>query len=282
MSEVAIDHGVHVALPVIRRAPKPRAWQPAAYRLGGVIAALVCWQWFASSSELLSRLGGGFAPANTASALIDFVRSGGLTTHALPSLFRVSVGLLLAVSIGIPIGVLVGRFAPLSLATDAVFQFIRMTSPLAWMPLAILLLGVGAKPVFFLVAIAAVWPIIINTAHGVRTIPTAWLQVVRMLGGGQLDTIRFAIVPAIVPDMLTGVRIAIGVSWLVLVPAEMLGVSSGMGYFLLDTRDRFAYDELMAGILVVGSMGFVSDLLIRMLYRRYSWRPDRETEGLDK
>jgi NitT/TauT family transport system permease protein len=146
-----------------------------------------------------------------------------------------------------------------------------MTSPLAWMPLAIIILGVGDRPVCFLIAVAAVWPIIINTAHGVRGVNPQWIKVVRMLGGNDRSVLVRAVIPAILPEVLNGVRISVGVSWIVLVPAEMLGVSSGLGYYLLDTRDRFNYGELMAVIMVIGFYGFLSDLLIRFAQRNVSW-----------
>ena len=195
----------------------------------------------------------------------------GFLRHALPSLSRFAVGLSIALVIGIPTGIIVGYFPRIDLATNTVFQFIRMTSPLAWMPLAIIIFGVGSEPVCFLIAVAAVWPIIINTAHGVRSVNPQWIKVVRMLGGRDTSVLRHAIVPAILPEVLNGLRISVGFSWIVLVPAEMLGVSSGLGYYLLDTRDRFNYGELMAVILVIGFLGYLSDLLVQIAQHRVAW-----------
>ena len=122
------------------------------------------------------------------------------------------------------------------------------------------------------------WPIVINTAQGVRSVDRVWIQVVRTLGGKRRDVLRRAIIPAIVPDVLTGIRVSLGISWIILVPAEMLGVSSGLGYFILDTRDRFEYGELAAAILVIGAVGWASDWAIRKIARTYSWRPDLSDE----
>lgn len=241
------------------------------YQLLGVIAALLIWQLLTSGNVLQSDLARGFSPSNTFRELGRFVASGEFAKHSGPSLWRFCVGLSFALIVGVPIGIVVGYFPKVHLATNTVFQFIRMTSPLAWMPLAIILFGVGTKPVCFLVAVAAVWPIVINTAHGVRSVEPVWIKVVRMLGGHDGAVLRRAVIPAIIPDMLTGLRISVGVSWIVLVPAEMLGVSSGLGYYILDTRDRFNYGELMAVILVVGFFGFMSDLLIRLAQRQFSW-----------
>jgi NitT/TauT family transport system permease protein len=245
-----------------------------AYSLAGVVGALLLWQWLTSSQFLSEQFSRGFSPANTFSSLVRMLANGTIRKHAVPSFFRVSIGLFLAAGIGIPLGIAVGHFRRMHLLTNTVFQFIRMTSPLAWMPLAIIMLGVGNKPVCFLITVGAVWPIVINTAHGVRNVDELWIKVVRMLGGGQWQVLRRAVIPAIIPDVLTGLRISLGISWIILVPAEMLGVSSGLGYFILDTRDRFDYGELMATILVVGFLGFLSDTLIRMAQGMLTWRPE--------
>jgi NitT/TauT family transport system permease protein len=241
-----------------------------------VLLALALWQLFTSSGVLGEQFSHGFSPANTFRELTRFLTGGAFLRNAGPSLFRVGVGLAIAAAVGIPLGILVGYFGRLNLLTNTVFQFIRMTSPLAWMPVAVILFGVGSRPVYFLIAVAAVWPMVINTAHGVRSVNPVWVRVVRMLGGNQAAILRRAIIPAIVPDMITGLRISIGISWIILVPAEMLGVSSGLGYYILDTRDRFNYGELMAVILVVGFLGFVSDSAVRFVQRRLSWRSDVE------
>ena len=142
------------------------------------------------------------------------------------------------------------------------------------MPIAIIIFGIGDKPVYFLIAVAAVWPIIINTAQGVRSVDPGWIRVVRVMGGGQVDVLRRAIMPAVIPDIITGVRISVGISWIILVPAEMLGVTSGLGYFILDARDRFEYGELMACILAIGVVGMLLDFILSQLESRLSWRVD--------
>jgi NitT/TauT family transport system permease protein len=242
----------------------------------GILLALMVWQIFTSSLFLDEQFSKSFSPVNTFRELGRFLIDGAFMRHAVPSLARVCFGLLVAMIIGIPVGILVGFFTRLNLLTNTVFQFIRMTSPLAWMPIAIIIFGVGNKPVYFLIAMAAVWPLIINTAHGVRNVNPIWLKVVRMLGGEDWAVLRRAIVPAIVPDILTGLRISLGISWIILVPAEMLGVPSGLGYYILDTRDRFNYGEMTAVILVIGFFGFVSDSIIRLAQGHFSWREKME------
>jgi NitT/TauT family transport system permease protein len=123
--------------------------------------------------------------------------------------------------------------------------------------------------VIFLLSFAAVWPIMLNTAAGVAALDKSWLQLAHSLSATRLEVVWRIVLPGIVPHVLTGFRLALGIGWIVLVPAEMLGVSAGMGYFILDTRDRLAYDELMAGIVLIGCLGFALDLLARWVSTRW-------------
>jgi NitT/TauT family transport system permease protein len=273
---IPVQKGVGTGASRLADGGRPSPWARLSYQAAGVFLALAFWQLFTSSGVLGEQFSRGFSPSNTFSELLAFLGGGAFLRHAAPSLMRVAMGLAIAVGVGIPLGILVGYSGRLNLLTNTVFQFIRMTSPLAWMPVAVILFGVGNRPVVFLIAIAAVWPIVINTAHAVRSVNPIWVRVVRMLGGRQGDVLRRAIIPAVVPDMITGLRISLGISWIILVPAEMLGVPSGLGYYILDTRDRFNYGELMAVILVVGFLGFVSDSAIRAVQRRLSWRGEGE------
>ncbi len=261
----AKDHGA-------RMERDGRSWEPLALRALGVAVALALWQLVASSQLLGPQFGPAFAPSSALGALSDMAQRGQVLRHLLPSLQRVTVGLLIASAIGIPVGLLVGYYRRLELATTTVFQFVRMISPLAWMPIAVIAFGVGDRAIYFLIAATAVWPIVINTAHGVATMDPIWLKVSRNLGAGELLILRRVVVPAVIGDMLTGLRVAIGISWVVLVPAEMLGVSSGLGYYILDTRDRFRYDELMAVVVIIGFVGFGLDWLARKLKGRFAWR----------
>lgn len=248
------------------------AVEPALWRLLGIVVALALWQ-LATWAELLGpQFGPSFAPTSAALALAEMIATGEMVRHLLPSLQRVVTGLLLASALGIPIGVLVGYYRRLEWATTTVFQFLRMISPLAWMPIAIIAFGIGDGAVYFLIAATAVWPLIINTAHGVTSLQPIWLKVARNLGASEALILRRVVVPAVLGDVLTGLRVAVGISWVVLVPAEMLGVSSGLGYYVLDTRDRFRYDELMAVLLVIGLVGFTLDWLLRKMKGRLAWK----------
>lgn len=241
------------------------------WRGGGILFVGFLWQ-LATSLQLLGpQFGPAFSPLSTGLALSELIAGGVIWPHVQDSLRRVLLGLLLAASVGIPVGVIIGYYRQADAATGVVFQFLRMISPLAWMPIAIIVLGVGDKPIYFLVAVAAVWPFILNTAHGVSRVQPLWINVARNLGAGEAQVLRRVVIPAIMPDILNGLRLAIGMAWVMIVPNEMLGVSSGLGYFILDTRDRFRYDQLMAAILFIGLLGYLLDSVVTFVQRRYSW-----------
>lgn len=255
---------------------KNEKWYSIVYSVIGICLALLFWVFITSRLFLNEQFSDSFSPLHSFRKLWDISKDGTLLEHTVPSLKRVAVGLGCACLLGIPMGIFIGFFTKVYYLSNTVIQFVRMTSPLAWMPIAIILLGVGDKPIYFLITIAAVWPIVLNTAQGVRNVDQSWIQAVRMLGGGQIDIIRRVIIPAVIPDILTGIRISIGISWIILVPAEMLGVSSGLGYFILDTRDRFEYGELMAAIVAIGFLGYITDYILRLILNYFSWRTSEE------
>lgn len=189
----------------------------------------------------------------------------------LVSLRRVLLGLAMALAVGVPLGLLVGGAARVDAAVSPAFQFLRMISPLSWMPLVVMVLGVGDRPVLFLLAFAGVWPILLNTAAGVRNLDPRWITLARSLAATRWEMLMRVVLPGVVGSVLTGLRLSIGIVWIVLVPAEMLGVNAGLGYFILDTRDRLAYSELLATVLVIGLLGFLLDSCARWLQRW--WAP---------
>ncbi|MGA3127165.1 MAG: ABC transporter permease [Candidatus Korobacteraceae bacterium] len=235
--------------------------------LAGVSVGLAVW-WLLTSPTLHSNvITVSFSPERTALALAELLGKGTLYPHIMASLRRVTVGLLIALLCGLPMGIVIGLSRGLEASTSLLFQILRMISPLSWMPLAVMAFGIGDQPVYFLLAVGAVWPIMLNTAAGVHAMNRQWIRLANSLCASRAETIRLVVLPAIAPQVLTGFRLALGVVWIVLVPAEMLGVSSGLGYFVLDTRDRLAYPELMAAILVIGLLGFALDSLIKLLIR---------------
>jgi NitT/TauT family transport system permease protein len=238
---------------------------------GLLLAVLLWWLgtlWLTRTMPIASNL----SPVRAFPELFALLSSSLIWEHALTSLKRVLAGLGFALLVGVPAGILTGMSRGFARTTGTLFQFLRMISPLSWMPIAVMVLGVGDAPVYFLLAFAAVWPILLNTAAGVGQLDPNWLLLSRSLSATPWERLRRVILPAIAPHILTGVRLAIGVIWIVLVPAEMLGVSAGLGYFILDTRDRLAYHELMATIVLVGFLGFLLDQWIRYLHQLWFHR----------
>lgn len=231
----------------------------------GLLLGLFLW-WF--TVKLLSQwtpVIAEFSPVVAIEQLLIGLRSGVLIRHTSASLLRVGVGLALAVSLAVPLGLLLGLNRTLELTTSAVFQFIRMISPLSWMPIAVMVLGVGDLPVFFLLAVAALWPILLTIISAVRNINPLYIKVARSFAAEPLEIVSRIVLPAIRPNLLASVRVAVGLIWVVLVPAEMLGVSSGLGYLILDCRDRLAYGELTAVLLLIGAIGWGLDAGLRSL-----------------
>lgn len=248
-------------IPTASRSVVARLWPP-------VIAVLVTvglW-WTATTvlspeHSLLRRT----APQHVFPAIADLHERGVLVSDAGISLWRLLVGLAVATVIGVPVGLLIGLSTRIEQATSPVVQFLRMISPLSWTPIAIAVFGIGNQPVYFLVAAAAVWPIMLNTVSGVHAIDRGFLDVARSFHATRVEQLRVVIVPAVRDHIRTGLRVGLGTAWIVLVPAEMLGVRSGLGYQILNARDQLAYDQVVAVILVIGVLGFAVDLLASRL-----------------
>jgi NitT/TauT family transport system permease protein len=232
--------------------------------------AVALWQAGALALALRTPVAEAFGPLPAAQAAWTLIAGGEFAHHAAISLQRLGAGLLLGLAFGVPLGLLTGLSRRFAQASTPLFQFLRMVSPLSWMPLAVIVLGVGDAPVVFLLAFAALWPILLNTAAGVGALDPDWLALARSLSATRRELILRIVLPGITAHLLTGVRLAIGLLWIVIVPAEMLGVSAGLGYFVLDTRDRLAYPELMAAIVLIGALGWALDALARGLHARWA------------
>jgi NitT/TauT family transport system permease protein len=245
--------------------------------LAGVAGLLALWQlggWLVASDPRTAAFAG-FAPLPTLTRLAQMTGSGDVWRMTGPSLWRVGSGLFWAVAVGAPLGILISRSRIARQVMNLPFQFLRMISPLAWMPVSVLAFSTWEGAIVFLIAVAAVWPVLFSTAAGVRRIDPAWFKVARNLGAGRRHILTAVILPAIAQDILTGVRLALGVGWIVLVPAEYLGVKSGLGYAINDARDTLEYDRLAATVLVIGAIGFLLDAACLALLRRFSWQREQ-------
>jgi len=240
----------------------------------GVLALIGLWElgilYLVSQPE--TRAFGDFGPVPTFKAFPRLWEQGRIQEAIEASLVdRLGVGLLMSALIGIPLGILIGRSKRFREISHSPFQFIRMISPLAWMPLAVIVFAKWNHAIVYLIVIAAVWPVTYATAAGLAKMDPAWFKVARNLGAKWIDVITQVIVPAITYDILCGLRLALGVAWIVLVPAEMLGVTSGLGYAIKDARETVDYSALTAMVVVIGAIGFTLDSIFVMLINRYSW-----------
>ncbi len=186
--------------------------------------------------------------------------------------YRLGFGLLIAICIGVPIGILMGRIRWFQRLTNVPFQFLRMISPLSWEPIAVIVFPEWDHAIIFLIAIATVWPVAFSTAAGLAKVDPNWFKVARNLGARPWHVLARIIVPAITYDVLTGIRLALGVAWIVLIPAEFLGVTSGFGFAIQDARESLDYPNLMGMILVIGAIGYVLDSTLVILIKRFGWQ----------
>lgn len=212
-----------------------------------------------------------FGPIPTFKAIPELLAIGKIQAAVATSGYRLGAGLLIAIVVGIPIGIMLGRSQVFRELSNSPFQLIRMISPLSWEPIAVIVFATWNGAIIFLISVAAVWPVVFATAAGLAKVDPAWFKVARNLGAKPWHMVTQIILPAILFDILTGVRLALGVGWIVLVPAEFLGVTSGLGYSIADARETLSYDHLTAMVLTIGVMGYILDSSCAMLIKRYSW-----------
>ena len=189
------------------------------------------------------------------------------------SIARVAAGYLLAVLVAIPIGFLIGMSPLMSRALDPFIQILKPISPLAWMPLALYTIKDSSLSAIFVIFICSLWPMLINTAFGVSAVRKEWLNVARTLEVGAIRRAFTIILPAAAPTILTGMRISIGIAWLVIVAAEMLVGGTGIGYFVWNEWNNLSITNVIIAILVIGVVGMALDQFLARFARAVSY-PD--------
>lgn len=195
----------------------------------------------------------------------------GIGLQLLFSLGRVALGYLLAVMVAIPVGFLIGMFPVMYKALDPFIQVMKPVSPLAWMPLALYTIKDSSKSAIFVIFICSLWPMLINTAFGVASVRKEWLNVARTLEVGAWRQAMTVILPAAAPTILTGMRISIGIAWLVIVAAEMLVGGTGIGYFVWNEWNNLSIANVIIAILTIGVVGMVLDLLLARVQRQVTF-----------
>ncbi|MBF0210907.1 MAG: ABC transporter permease [Desulfamplus sp.] len=211
-----------------------------------------------------------FLPIPTFKALYELIFQDRFWFSVGASLRRVFIGISIAAIIGIPLGLVTGFYPILRNIAYAPIQFLRMVSPLAWMPIALIVFKAFESAICFLIFMATVWPIILNTASGAANVNPSLIKMAMNQGANHSQIFFTIILPASLPTILSSIRLAIGVAWIVLVPAEFLGVASGLGYLINDARDTMSYDSLMAIIVAIGILGFTFDKIFQTIQRTFS------------
>ncbi len=217
-------------------------------------------------------------PWQVVTGTLELIADGTLWDHIASSLMRVGTGFFAAVAVAVPLGLWMGRVDGAYVTLNPVFQILRPISPIAWIPLAILWFGVGNASPIFLIFIAAVFPMIVQTAAAVHTIEKRYLRAAENFGAPRLKLLRQVIFPAVLPDLIVGMRISLGVAWLVVVAAEMIALRSGLGYLIMDSRNAGnRYDLVIAGMIIIGVIGLLLDGLMRLLegLKSVRWRYGR-------
>jgi NitT/TauT family transport system permease protein len=217
-------------------------------------------------------------PWQVAAALGELASQGLLVQHVVSSLARVAGGYLLAASLAIPLGIAMGWFPGAFTALNPVIQLLRPISPIAWIPLAILWFGVGDLSPVFLIFLSSFFPMVVNTTTGVHTIERHYIRAARNFGVSGFKLFRLVILPAALPHIIVGMRVSLGVAWLVVVAAEMIALNSGLGFLIMDSRNAGnRYDLVVAAMVLIGVIGLLLDGLVRRLegLKELRWRYGR-------
>jgi len=205
-------------------------------------------------------------PWQVVTGTIELIRDGTLWQHIGASLFRVATGFALAVAVAVPLGLWIGWVRGAYITLNPLFQMLRPISPIAWIPIAILWFGVGDLSPIFLIFISSVFPMIVQTTVGVHTIEKRYLRAAANFGVSRRTLFRQVVIPAVLPQIIVGMRIGLGVAWLVVVAAEMIALHSGLGYLIIDSRNAGnRYDLVIAGMIIIGLIGLMLDRLMRLL-----------------
>lgn len=227
-----------------------------------IFALLVLWQ--LTITRAPGRLLPG--PIEVVGGIVDLVRHGLLLKYAVASLFRVTWGFVLAAVLAIPLGLFFGWYRRAEMAFNPIVQILRPISPLAWIPLAILWFGVGDLAAVFLIFIGCFLPLLLTTMSAVKNIPPVYINAGRNFGLSPSDLLIRVLYPAVLPQVIIGLRITLGVAWLVVVAAEMIAVDSGLGFLIVDARNAGnRYDLVVAGMVLIGIIGLLLDLGMRWL-----------------
>ncbi len=206
-----------------------------------------------------------YRPRGDAESWLAWALSGELVGDALTSLMRVAVGFAIGAGLAVPMGLVMGARERVYELLNPMVQIFRPIPPIAFIPLAILWFGLGNPPAFFLISLGAFFPVLMNTIAGVRNVDAIYLRAARNLGAGEWTLFWRVMIPAAMPYILAGVRIGFGVAFIVVIVAEMIAVNAGLGYRILEAREYFWSDKVIAGMITIGLAGLGIDLAMSRL-----------------
>ena len=232
--------------------------------------------WWYGSPELLDRTTRALLPPPQAIAVAawELIRTGDLARHLVDSLTREVVAFVWALS-AVPLGIAMGWWKRAEEQIDPIVEMLRPVPPLAWIPLSILWFGVGNTQNEFIIFLGCFFPILINTVAGVKDVEPNLVRAARCLGAGERQTLWRVVLRAALPQIFTGIRVGLGVGWMALVAAELVGASSGLGFLINDARTFFLVSNMFLGAAVIGVIGFVFNIALRRLEARLlRWRKD--------
>jgi ABC-type nitrate/sulfonate/bicarbonate transport system permease component len=213
------------------------------------------------------------SPVAVFNMFIRLVKNGELAKHIVASLERIFWANLAALALGVPIGLAMGLYRPVERLLDGLLSIFRPIPPLAWVPLSILWLGIGALSVVFITFLAAFFAVIINTIAGARAVDKLHMRAALSLGASHRRIMTHVVLPTVAPYIFTGFRVAIGVSWMSIVAAELIAASSGLGYMITYYREVLRTDAIVVGMLTIGVIGLLMDLLTRWIEKKIMpWR----------
>jgi ABC-type nitrate/sulfonate/bicarbonate transport system permease component len=216
------------------------------------------------------------SPVAVVRMFVRLLLSGELFTNIQASLLRIFYANAAALAIGIPLGLAMGLSRKVEHLLDGILSTIRPIPPLAWVPLAILWLGIGTLSVIFITFLAAFFAVLLNTIVGARSVDRSHLRAAQSLGASRRRIMTHVILPTVAPYIFTGFQIAIGVSWMSIVAAELIAASSGLGYMITYYREVLRTDAIIVGMLTIGAIGLLMDVATRRLEAwLLPWRKDR-------
>jgi NitT/TauT family transport system permease protein len=248
---------------------KPGGWEKFFWPL--LAAGLLLAAWYYSVVWTATKVFP--SPLSVEKGLADLLHKHVLWADIIDSLRRVALGFGTAAVVGIPLGLTLGWYPALNQVVNPVLQILRPISPIAWIPVAIIFFGVGDRSAVFLIFLSAIFPILVACVSGVSTVPPIFRRAGRNFGLSPTQILTRVVFPAALPQILIGLRIALGVAWLVVVAAEMIAVDSGLGYLVIDSRNSGKrYDLVVAAMLVIGIIGLALDLGFRRLEKIRSVR----------